>query len=95
MREFVAEQYIPGTDKAAAKRGASLVRIAAEQLASEGTPVEFVGSIFLPEDETCLSFYRADSIEAVREVAARAALSFDRVTAAVSEMGCPTKRGST
>src|ERR1700684_4029329 len=90
MREFVAEQYIPGPDKAAAKRGARIARIAAEQLAGEGIPIEFVRSIFVPEDETCIYFYQADSIEAVREVAARAALRFDRVSEAVSETGCPT-----
>jgi hypothetical protein len=39
MREFVAEQYIPGTDKAAAKRGAGIARIGAEQLAREGIPI--------------------------------------------------------
>jgi hypothetical protein len=97
MREFVAEQYISGSDRAAAKRGASIARIAAEQLAREGIPIEFVRSIFVPEDETCIYFYQADSIEAVREAAVRAALSFDRVSEAVSETGWPTaaKRGLT
>ncbi|MGD0084471.1 MAG: nickel-binding protein [Acidimicrobiales bacterium] len=89
MHEFAAEQYLSGADTAAAKRDASIARIAAEQMAREGISIEFVRSIFVPEDETCIHIYQADSIEAVREVAARAALRFDRVSEAITETGYP------
>lgn len=89
MREFAAEQYLSGTDNAAAEHGATVARLAAEQLTREGTPVEFVHSIFVPEDETCIHMYRADSIDAVRLVAARASLRFERISEAVTESGIP------
>ena len=87
MREFVAEQYISETDPAAVERDASVARRAAELLASEGTPIEFVRSIFVPEDETCIHMYEADSIEAVRLVAALASLRFEHISEAVTESG--------
>jgi hypothetical protein len=84
MREFVAEQYLPAGGAETAVRGAGAARLAAEQLTREGTEVQLVQSIFIPEDETCIHLYLADSIEAVRAVAARAALSLERVAEAVS-----------
>jgi hypothetical protein len=89
MREFAAEQYLSGADADAAERRASVARLAAERLTREGTPIEFVRSIFIPEDETCIYIYRADSIQAVQQVAARASLRFERVSEALTETGHP------
>lgn len=87
MREFIAEQYLSGCDAGAAGRGAHAARRAAEQVSRDGARVRFVRSIFIPEDETCIYIYEADSIEAVREAIARAALRFEHLAEAVSESG--------
>jgi hypothetical protein len=84
MPEFVAEQYIPAADAGVAAERAGAARRAAEQLTREGTRVQFVRSIFVPEDETCIHLYRAESPEAVQVVAARALFRLERVTEAVS-----------
>jgi hypothetical protein len=84
MREFVTEQYIPASGGAQALARADAARRAAEQLAGEGAPVEFVRSIFIPEDETCILVFRADSIELVRAAAARASLRLDHIVEAVT-----------
>jgi Protein of unknown function (DUF4242) len=84
MREFVTEQYLPAGGGAQALACADAARQAAEQLAGEGVPVEFVRSIFIPEDETCIIVYRADSIELVRAAAARASLRLDHIAEAVT-----------
>ncbi len=83
MREFVAEHYLPADGGSAAKRCARAARRAAEQLSREGTEIEFVRSIFVPEDETCIHHYRADSIEAVRVAATRASQQLERIAEAV------------
>jgi hypothetical protein len=83
VAEFLLEQYVPRTDGAAVDRAAKRTRIAAEELTKEGTPVRHLRSIFLPEDETCFYLYEAASVDAVRELAKRAALPFERVTEAV------------
>ena len=93
MREFVAEQYISGTDANAAERGAGLARLVAEQLTREGTPVEFVRSIFIPRDETCIYIYKAGSLEALQVALARTPLRFERVSEAVTEHGTSASAG--
>lgn len=62
-------------------------RTASAQLSRQGTPVRFVRSIFVPEDETCFHLYEAASAESVREAARRAALPFERVTELGTEKG--------
>jgi hypothetical protein len=94
MQEFVAEHYLPAAGAAAAERGVAAARRAAEQMTREGTRVQFVRSIFIPEDETCIHLYRADSIEAVRTAAMRAALPLERIAAAVTWVPSNTAAGA-
>jgi Protein of unknown function (DUF4242) len=75
MPEFLVELYLPRMDAAVLERA----RAGAELLTREGTPVHYVRSIFVPEDETCFLIYEAASPEAVRAAAGRAALRFERV----------------
>ena len=80
MAEFLVELYVSRADadgvgreaeRAACRRGAD----------GGGTPVRFVRSIFVPEDETCFFLFEADTVEAVHEAATRAAVPFERVLA--------------
>jgi hypothetical protein len=48
-----------------------------------------VRSIFIPEDETSLFIYEADSAETVRVAGERCALAFERIVQAVSEVTLP------
>ena len=58
-------------------------REAARELTRHGTPVRFVRSIFVPEDEICFFVFDAISADAVEATCARAALRFERVVEAV------------
>lgn len=82
MPEFLVELYVARSNGAAVERGARSARLAAETLTREGTQVRYLSSIFVPEDETCFYLYEADSAEAVREAAARAALDYERIAEA-------------
>ncbi len=84
MAEFLLELYISRTDDLAVVRGAVEARVAAEALTREGTPIRYVRSIFVPEDETCFYLYEAASVEAVREAAHRAGLAFERIAETVN-----------
>lgn len=84
MAEFLVELYVSRTEPLAAEQGAARARLVAEQLTREGTPVRYVRSIFVPEDETCFHLYEAASADAVRAAAERAALPFERVAEAVT-----------
>ena len=83
MAEFLVEFYLSRTDRAATQAGADRACLAAEELTRRGTPVRYLSSIFVPEDETCFHLFEATSAAAVREVAQRAELSFERVLEAI------------
>ena len=85
MTEFLVELYVSRTDSLAAESGGERGRLAAEELTREGTPVRYLRSIFVPEDETCFHLYEAATADAVHEVARRAALRFERVAQAVTD----------
>jgi hypothetical protein len=79
MAEFVLEFYASRADASAVRRRTRRARLAADAVAEEGTPVRYVRSIYVPDDETCFVLYEATSSEAVQKAAARADLSFSRV----------------
>ena len=89
MAEFLVELYVSRTGAVALEEGTARARLAAAQLTREGTPVRYLRSIFVPEDETCFFLCEAVSEEAVRETARRAALSFERISKTVA----PTSNG--
>jgi hypothetical protein len=84
MAEFLVELYVPRGDMLGVEQRAEQTRVAAEQLTREGTPVRYVRSIFVPEDETCFFLCEAASLEIVRETARRADLRFERIAEAVA-----------
>ena len=79
MAQYLAELYVSRTDGAFAERSTSRVRIAAAELTREGTPVRWVRSIFVPDDETCFLLYEAESADTVRTAMALAGLPCDEV----------------
>jgi hypothetical protein len=83
--EFVVELYISRTDAGMVGHGADRARRAAEELSRQGTPVRYLRSIHIPEDETCFLLYQAASADAVRTAAGRAGLPFDHVAEVVAE----------
>jgi len=86
MPEFLLELYISRETAATARRSAERARRAAGELTQEGTRVRLLRSIYVPEDETCLLLYEAESIVVVREAARRGGLPFERVVQAVAEV---------
>jgi hypothetical protein len=58
---------------------AERARTAAEELTREGTPVRWVRSLYVPEEDTCLLMFEAPTPEAVERASRRAGLSYDRI----------------
>lgn len=82
MAEFLLELYVPRSQGTTVERCAERARTAADALSRSGTPVRYLSSIFVPDDETCFLLYEAHSAEAVEAAARRARLPFERVLAA-------------
>jgi hypothetical protein len=92
VAEFLVETYVAREDGATVARRAERARDAADRLTREGTPVEFIRWIFVPEDETCFYLYEASSGDLVQAAARSAHLRFERVveTAARPSRGEPS-----
>jgi hypothetical protein len=84
--QYLVELYVPRSDRAAVERCAGDADRAARELARDGTPIRYLHSIFVPEDETCLLLFEASSVDDVREAARRAGLASGRLTEAVSDV---------
>lgn len=86
MTEFLVELYVSKDNRAAiAVEWEHLSRAAAE-LTDAGSPVRLLRSIFVPEDETCFLLVEAGAADTVRELARRAALSYERIVEATVDL---------
>jgi hypothetical protein len=83
VAEFLVELYAARDDAPGLARCAERARRVAERLDGDGTPVRYLRSIFMPEDETCFLLYEAASREVVHAAATQAELTFDRIIEAV------------
>ncbi len=81
--EFLAELYLPRLRAGELDDAAARARAAAAAMRRDGTPVRYVRSLFVPEDETCFFLFEAPSAEAVAEASRRAGIAVERVVEAV------------
>jgi hypothetical protein len=80
---FLVEAYVPRSGALGARAAGRKARVAAEELAREGTAVRYVRTTFLPNDETCFHVFDAASEAAVGEVCRRAGIGSGRIVPAV------------
>jgi len=89
MPSYLVEAYMPRSHTPEARAAGLRARAAAVELSREGTPVQYVRTTFLPDDETCFHLFKAVSADAVEEVARRAKLGRARVVIAVEAQALP------
>jgi hypothetical protein len=85
-RYHLVELHRPQDGWVGLQTQAAQARSAAEQISSEGTPVRFLRSIFVPDDEACFHLYEGTAA-AVAEASSRALIPFDRIVETVSQAG--------
>jgi hypothetical protein len=81
---FIVETYLSRDAEEEPDRTISRTIAAAAEVDALGLPIRYLRSIFIPDDETCLLLFEADSAEVVRVTARRAGLDPDRVARADS-----------
>jgi hypothetical protein len=83
VADYVLELYLPG--KAADERllAAAHAQEGADRATSGRVQVRYLGSIFIPSDETCFHLFNAHSRRAVEEASQRASIRFERIVASV------------
>ena len=92
MPNYLVEAYMPRSHAQEAHAAGRRARAAAEELSREGTPVLYVRTTFLPDDETCFHLFEASAEEAVEEVSRRAALGRARIVPAIESSRPPRRR---
>jgi hypothetical protein len=80
---YLVERYEPGGTLDDVVAAADRVAAATEQMARDGAAVSYLGTTYLPEEETVLDAFAAPSIELVRAASERARTPVARVARAV------------
>ena len=83
MPRYLVESYIPRSRAREARAAGRDARTAAEELVREGTPVRYVRTTLLPDDETCFHIFDATTEEAVGEACRRAGIATGRIVPAI------------
>ena len=83
MSVYMVERSLKGiamSDLAAAQQAAIAT---ARQFSSDGTPVRYLRSTFVPDSGVCMCLFDADDADTVARVNQAAKIPFDRVTPAL------------
>jgi hypothetical protein len=80
---FMVERYLPGIAPGALADAVARAGSAAAELTQQGVPVAYLGSTFIPDEESCFCRFEGRDIEAVEEANRRAGVPFWRVVNAV------------
>ncbi len=84
---YLVEHYRPGLPLEDLRRAAGVIRAAVSAMEREGSPVRYLRSTIVPQDEAFLSVFQAASEELVREAYERAGVCFDRISRAIAADG--------
>ncbi|MCI0344571.1 MAG: DUF4242 domain-containing protein [Chloroflexi bacterium] len=79
MATYVVETYLSRAAEGQPDATIGRVVSSADAISAEGPPVRYLRSIFIPDDDTVLLLFEADSIEVVRAVTVRAGIDVDRI----------------
>src|SRR5688572_526524 len=86
---FIVERYIPGIDVTEVRNAAQRLAATTTALAAEGIDVRYLGSSFIPGEESCFCRFESNAIEAVRSACDRSSFRYDRILEA-EELTAPT-----
>jgi hypothetical protein len=84
MNSYLVERYLPGVSEAELRAALTRLGEACAQLCAEGHSVRYVGSMFLPEEETCFCRLDGDSPRTAAKANEIALLPFARITAGLA-----------
>ena len=82
MGRYLVERYLPGISQEELAAVTERLRTAAATLVREGETLRYLGSTFVPEEESCFCQFEAASREAVERACKRADVPFARITEA-------------
>jgi Nickel responsive protein SCO4226-like len=79
LRLFVVERYLPGMTAEELRTSADRLATAAKELAAGGDEIRYLGSTFLPGEESCFCRLEATSPQIVELACRRAGFPYARI----------------
>ena len=79
VKKFMVERYLPGITTGQLDASSARLTAAARELAADGVGVRYLGSTFVPEEESCFSRFEGADGDAVRIACERAGIAFARI----------------
>jgi hypothetical protein len=79
MTQYMVERYLPGVTQAAFAELRRRIATAAEALAADGARVQYLGSTFIPEEESCFCRFDGGSVSDVRRACEHAGVPYARI----------------
>lgn len=83
MATYLVEVYGAKLDDGRIRDLSSRASAAAREMSRVGPPVRYLGSIFVPEDETCFHLLDAPSAEVLQQACWRGSFLFERIVEAI------------
>jgi uncharacterized protein YbjT (DUF2867 family) len=82
VKTYLVERYLPGVTQRQLDEASERLATAATGLAADGVEVRYVGSTFVPSQESCFCRFEGASADAVRRACEQAGVSFARIVVA-------------
>ena len=79
MRQYLVERYLPGLGAADFEALRGRIAAAAAGAAAQGLEVRYLGSTFVPDEESCFCRFQSADVRAVRRVCELAEVPFARI----------------
>ena len=79
MLRFLVERYLPGATQEALRESSRQLTEAADALAAGGESIRYLGTTFVPAEESCFSCFESASDVAVRRTLEAAGVPYARI----------------
>ena len=79
MSKFLVERYLPGLTPEQLGAAASAAKATTASMTSEGTPVRYLRSTFIPGEDKCYCLFEGPSADVVKTANDRAQLPYERI----------------
>lgn len=83
MGTYLVERYLPGIGHVGLQALADRLKTASADLQADGIEVRYLGSLFLPEEESCFCRLEAPTTEEAKWLNERANAPYARISMAV------------
>jgi hypothetical protein len=79
VKKYLVERYLPGVTDGQLDEAGERLAAAAERLVDDGVEVRYVGSTFVPEEESCFCRFESVGPEEVERACQQAGVRFARI----------------